>query len=276
MHRPTSSTPKFDDPPVVETVTGVQFEILPKLKNAHLGVFWKHMGNEWSNINELPPLDFQYEKFEEKGAWHEEEFKLALVKEINVRMQIVNDLKNRMVQIQNGRLHYNWLGHEQGEYPEYENILPEYFKILDNFLSFLEEEQLGDFQSNQWEITYVNDIPKGTVWDKPEDWNDLFPKMVMLKARSNLTEIESFVGEWNYEIKPKQGRLHVNLKHGKREDKEIIVMTLTARGPIQHSEDREGQKQRLDEGLKIGHDSIVFAFKELTSDSAHKYWKLRT
>lgn len=272
MYRSAASTPKFDDPPVVETVSGVQFEILPELKNVHLGVFWKQLGKEWSGIKELPPLNFQYEKFAEKEAWREEEIKLEVVKDINLRLQIGNDLKNRMVQIQNGRLHYNWLGHENGEYPEYENIRPEYFEILDKFLLFLKEEKLGDFQPNQWEITYVNYIPRGTVWDKPEDWIDLFPRMVMLKAKSKLNELESFVGEWHYEIKPQQGRLHVNLKHGKREDNEIIVMTLTARGPICQSEDK---KHSLDEGLKLGHDSIVIAFKDLTSDSAHKYWKLR-
>ena len=34
----------------------------------------------------------------------------------------------------------------------------------------LVEKVAGDFRSNQWEVTYWNNILKGTVWNTPADW----------------------------------------------------------------------------------------------------------
>lgn len=39
--------PSFERPPVIETMLGVQFQPLPALRSAHLGAFWKTLGEEW-------------------------------------------------------------------------------------------------------------------------------------------------------------------------------------------------------------------------------------
>ncbi len=67
-----------------------------------------------------------------------------------------------MIQVQNGRLHLNWLG--RGQYPRYATIRPEFDQALAAFTAFVADEDLGEIRANQREITYVNQIPKGPLW----------------------------------------------------------------------------------------------------------------
>ncbi len=85
-------------------------------------------------------------------------------------------------------------------------------------------------------------------------------------------KLESLACEWHYEIEPQLGRLHAQLSHvhlKSPEKREILRLSLTARGPIASS----GEKSlSLGEGLDLGHEAIVKAFWEMTSERAHEYW----
>jgi uncharacterized protein (TIGR04255 family) len=261
--------PKFERPPVVETVLGVQFELFPNFCSAHLGAFWQALGADWSDVNDAPALEPQFEEFDKATAWQIAGLKLKLSREFNNRLQIRNRTNDGMIQVQNGRLHYNWLGHGGEAYPAFDQVRPEFERVLGMFQQFLAERAIGVLKPNQWEVTYVNHIPRGTVWQEPQDWIGLFPSLTPLPARIPAVRLESFGGEWHYEIEPRQGRLHVNVSHGWRKkpvEQEMIVLTLTARGPL-------GRKD-LDAGLHLGHETIVRAFRDLTSEKAHKYWGL--
>jgi len=272
---PDPKLPKFKNPPVVETVLGIQFERLPGLGSAHLGAFWESLGTEsWPNVSEQPPISLQFERFGVDQQWGPAGPVLSLSREVSVRLQIRNRDQNRMVQVQNGRMHYNWLGFEGDPYPSYETVEPEFRDALQRFQGFLVAHALGEVRPTQWEVTYVNHIPRGTVWETPEDWASFFPSLATSRIESVPIQLEGFSGEWHYVIKSKRGRLHVRFAHGRREkptEQEIIELHLTARGPI-HEE-----KRRLDsffDGLKLGHETIVRAFKDLTSGKAHDYWGL--
>jgi uncharacterized protein (TIGR04255 family) len=266
--------PKYKNPPVVETVLGVQFEPLSKCGNAHLGAFWKKLGGDWPNVNDAPCLDPQFEQFSEEKSWLPAGFQLKVSQDTNTRLQIRNGTNDRMIQVQNGRLLYNWLGHEGKPYPNFEEVEGEFNRALDAFGQFMTAEEIGELRPNQWEVTYVNHIPVGTVWNDPCDWVDLFPSLAALPSKTSSVRLESFGGQWHYEIAPKLGRLHVNLAHGWRKtpsEQEMLVLKLTARGPVKE-DDLDGVS--LNEGLCIAHKAIVQSFTELTSDKAHQYWGL--
>jgi uncharacterized protein (TIGR04255 family) len=264
----------FQRPPVVETVLGVQFELLPKFQNAHLGAFWKRLGPEWPNTIDCPPLPPQLERFGEAEVWAFPALQLAIASAMPARMQVRNSDNSRMVQVQNGRLHYNWLGQPGGEYPRYKKIRPEFDRILAEFQRFLADEKLGEIRSNQWEVVYVNQIPRGTVWNEPDDWAKLFRSLTLPRADLSSARLETFGGEWHYEIPPRLGRLHVQVQHGRQAaptGQEVVTLTLTARGPTKSGDKQDGN---LADGLTRGHAVVVQAFQELTSDAAHEYWGL--
>lgn len=175
-----------------------------------------------------------------------------------------------MVQVQNGRIHLNWLGHAGGEYPRFANVLPEFQKIYGGIGSFLLGLGLGEVKPNQWEVTYVNHIPKGTVWNTPADVGDLLPKLLAANTGISVGVLERQEAEWHFEIAPQLGRLHISLKHAKRsspEPDEVLVLTLTARGAIR------SDSTSIADDLKVGRRAIVEAFSEITSPQAQQYWE---
>ena len=263
---------EFPRAPVVETVLGVQFEPLKRLTNGHLGAFWKMLGSDWPNASDALPIATVHERFGAESTWRELGAQLTLTQHPGSRIRIRNENNTRMVQAQNGRLHLNWLRQGESEYPRYEKIRPEFDSLWRKFQEFIRDEALGDLQPNQWEVTYVNEIPKGTVWHTHADWVGLFPSLVQMSGHIRTARLEGFEGQWHYEIEPQRGRLHVQAHHGRKapDDKmQVIILQLTARGPIS---DGDGGCS-LGEGLDCGHESIVQTFVELTSEAARDYWK---
>jgi len=192
---------------------------------------------------------------------------------VPTRLQIRNKDGNRMIQVQNGRLHFNWLGEGGDKYARYANVREEFAKTLELFVAFVASERLGELRPNQWEVTYLNHIHKATVWTTPGDWG-FFKPLGPVPTINDLVEGESFAGEWHFVIPGQRGRLHVQWQHGKTAraiPKETIVLTLTARGPV--PEGGNGTEAVL-KGVDLGHDTIVRAFRSLMTDDANRYWEL--
>lgn len=277
--------PEFERPPVVETVLGLQFEPLPEFRNAHLGLFWSFLNSEgvhrtlgrgWPHSIDAPKLEPQNERFGGEKPWRRLGFELKVSQDPSVRIQIQDDDRDRMIQLQNGRLHYNWLGLGGEKYPRYDEIRPEFDEVLKQFEHFLTDHKLGELQPNQWEVTYVNHIPKGTVWKEPNDWQDVFRQLPSVIDCPESVELESCAGEWHFEIKPQVGRLHIQLGHGRssvENSEDLLRLRLTARGPIGGT---EGNGLDLGQGLDLGREIIVTTFKAITSESAHEYWGLKS
>ncbi|MCY3018515.1 MAG: hypothetical protein NTW87_05730 [Planctomycetota bacterium] len=267
----------FDRPPLQETVLGIQFIPMRKFNAAHLGAFWKTLGAEWRDVNGAAALEQQFEYFDARAFAGEMGFRLQFGGEPAARLQIPNAAGDRMIQVQNGRLLYNWLrsgpavpGPTQIEtrrnaYPHYPEIRGQFDDVLRRFRQFVAAEGFGELAANQWEVTYVNHLPKGTVWNSPGDWAALFPRLPMPAAQLEVAELESMIGEWHYHLPGKRGRLHVQLRHGVAGKEQVLVLTLTARGPV-------SQDVPMGAGLDIGREAIVRAFKVLTSEAAHLYW----
>jgi hypothetical protein len=145
--------------------------------------------------------------------------------------------------------------------------------VLQRFIEFVAREKVGDFRPNQWEVTYLNHIPKGTVWDTPNDWG-FFLSLGAVPTIEHLIHGESFAGGWHFVIPEQRGRLHVQWQHGRKSEpeEEVIVLTLTARGPVAGS---ENSVQATLDGLDLGRETIVRSFVAFTSEAANKYWGLK-
>jgi len=261
----------FRHPPVVETVLSVQFERLDALSNACLGAFWQERRSAWPRVSDASPLDEQFETFGRQPGW-DKGIHLKLTQSPAGRIQMRSAAGDRMIQLQNCRLDYNWIGQAGQEYPRYRAVRPEFDEVLAGFERYIREHDLGQLTANQWEVTYVNQMPEGTVWQGPEEWPGVFRSLPGLAVVPDGLRLEGLAGHWHFEIEPRRGRLHVALQHayvGGDPEQEALVMKLTARGPI----DRQQNASRaIDDGLDLGHDVIVESFEELTSPRAHEYW----
>ncbi len=265
--------PIYEKPPVVETVLGLQFNPLSAFTNAHLGAFWQSLGVEaWPTVTDKPPLPRQEERFTPDAQWGNV-LRLQLTQDPTARIQIQNREGNRMIQLQNGRIHLNWLGSDGDKYPNYTQIRSELETYWTHLESFAAKHRLGKIVPDQWEVTYVNQIPKDGIWSSPADWS-FFKPLNAVVSIDGLIDAESFSGEWHFIIPDRRGRLHVNWQHAKTGDEnenEVIRLSLTARGPISENETNSSILECID----LGHDTIVCAFRNLMNDSANQEWGLK-
>jgi len=273
MQNRPNELPDFENPPVIETVLGVQFAPIPGLTVAHFGWYWKSfLDQSWTNVVEAPPILEQFERFGQKQTWNFTLPQIKLVAENPIRLQIISDTDERVIQLQNTRYLYNWRRKDSG-YPRFKTIYPEFMAKLQGFRGFLRAAGLEDILPNQWEITYINHIPKHGLWESPNDWHKVFPGLYLPPNQHELVRLESMSGEWHYEIVPQRGRLHVSGQHGKKPEsgEELCILQLTSRGPIEQDEPGCG----LDSGLELGHRALVQAFVDLSSDAAHRHWSIK-
>ncbi|MCL4741219.1 MAG: TIGR04255 family protein [Phycisphaerales bacterium] len=249
---------------------GVQFRRLPRLRNAHLGAYWKSLGPEWPNVADAAPIDPQYERFDAPVVPMGQRLRLTLSSDPASRLQIRDASTSRMIQVQNGRFHLNWIAtDDEPRYPRFRTNLPVFLEELERFRSFLNAERIGEPEFDQWEVTYVNRFVRGRDWGSPADLGTLLPSLLgPLPAHGGLAP-EVPACTWRFVIAPQRGRLHLELENQPRQTEsgeEAAILKLTARGPM-----NEGQPT-IEEGLKLGHDVIVQSFVEITSREAHRKW----
>ena len=265
-------SPEFTNPPVVETALGVQFVPISGLGSAHFGAFWESLGAEWKGqVLDAPPLALQHERFGD-GGLPLARFELALVNEPRIRLKFRNQDRTRMVQVQNGRLHLNWIRtDEHPQYPRYRVLSAEFAKLWAQWVEFLQRSSFSPMTPDQWEVTYVNRIPKGEGWNSASDWPGVLSNVLGpgLPDDAAGVRFESAEGVWRFRIKPDVGRLHIEV--GARPPTEqggldSLLIKITARGPI------DNENPAVLEGLNFGHAAIVNAFAGITSPSMHERW----
>jgi uncharacterized protein (TIGR04255 family) len=272
----SSPLPDYATPPVVETVLGVQFDRLPGFTNAQLGAFWRSLDiAEWPSVADAPPVQPQFERFNEVAKWSRGlQFQLTPIPP--GRVQIKNRSGDRMIQAQNGRLHFNWLRNTGADYPRYENVRAGFVDSYQRFAGFVDQSDVGQLQPNQWEVTYINHIPRGTVWSSPDDWT-FFGPLRGVPTIDGVVQAEDFTGQWHFVIPGQRGRLHIEWQHAlnampDQPEQEIIQLTLTARGPLGS---KSNIVQAMLDGLDLGRETIVRTFAQLMSDTANKFWGLK-
>jgi uncharacterized protein (TIGR04255 family) len=261
----------FKHPPVIETVLGAQFHPVAGLSSAHLGWYWRSVLNadEWTSIADAPVVEDQFERFGPPVPGWFSNLKVTLSEGPTPdRVQILNERKDRLIQVQPTRFLYNWQK-QSDDYPRYEKVKPEFHGAFEGFREFLNQARLKIGELNQWEVTYVNVVPPGPLWHEPSEWSTVFPGLLGGSA-PGLVRLESVGGEWHFEIPPRRGRLHVSVQHGTTKvtgTEQVLIVQMTARGPI----GTDGAAS-LDAGLDLGHDTIVQSFVDLSSPAAHIAW----
>ena len=260
----------FDSPPVIETVLGVQFAPLKDFSTGHAALFWsKYLDrSKWEKFAETLPLPDQFERWEPTSLDPSKVIKITPMR-FSGRSQISQANSGRMIQIQTSRFIYNW-NRVGGEYPRYRTVLEEFGRHFADFRRFVADDaKLGEIVPNQWELTYIDSIPKGPLWDSPADWHEVLPGLFLPLRHVGSVLLESFGGEWHFEISPRRGRLHISVQNTTIADDPtpVLLIQSTARGSI----GKDGASD-LKEGLEIGHQATLRLFLEITSDKAQKAW----
>lgn len=265
--------PDFDNPPVIEVAMGVQFETIPSLRTAQLGMLWTEFRDEFPKCEEHPPRKPSFEHF---GVREPTKIEVHVERGIPVpKLWFINEAGTRLIQVQQDRFVHNWRKmDEKDEYPRYENVREKFMETLDIFRRFIDREGLGELVPNQCELTYVNHIFQYQGWDRYGQIDKLFTVWESKYSDLFLSEPEEAGFFARYIIKSDKeeqlGRLYINVNPSVRsEDRtQIVLMNLTARGkPL--GDGIEGVSTFLD----IGRSWIVRGFASITSKEMHQHWR---
>ncbi|MBN2195020.1 MAG: TIGR04255 family protein [Polyangiaceae bacterium] len=250
----------FERPPVVEVVCGVQFGPLP-LQTAHFGKFWCEVREDFPVTRDMPPLSPLLEPA--PGAPPSSTVLWSTLPELR-RVFLVNSDRGRLLQLQADRFHFNWQKVPDGEdYPRYREVAAQFQHNWARFVDFVRSEPLPDPQVVQAELTYVN------VLSIEGDWSvralmAYYPWLSHANpAVAAQPEVELAL---HYEVPEITGRLHVNIRSGRRpqSNERVVVMELTTRGRATGSD--------LEAWFGEARSKIVRSFTGLTSPEAHERW----
>lgn len=250
--------PRFESPPIVEKLMGIQFVPLQKWSVPHFGLFWEEIREGFPRFTIQPPLL--------KG---ESELKL----EDSIRCWFHHKSQAKLIQVQRDRFLYNWQKPTTyEEYPHYEVIKPEFAESWQNFCQFLTKNDIEQPIIELCEIAYVDHLEKGREWQSLSDlpsvincWSGLSGKL--LHAEPDLITIQMA-----YSLPDIDGTLTILLQPAFRSEdsKEVFQLTITATG--------KPASQNVDDLLSwfdSGRDCAVRSFIDLTTKQMHDLWGRR-
>lgn len=264
----TSNLPEFEKPPVVEVVCGVQFKPLTGLLAAHLGNLWEKLQPDYSDCREVAPLAPAIERFEGPLSFH---LQLEDVPPLP-RTWFIHKDESGLIQVQRDRFLHNWKKvRPEHEYPRFHTVITLFRARLATFDAFLSEVGLESFTPQQYEITYVNNIPQGAGWKSLEDTGSIFPDFKRRGDARFLPEPEQINWRTSFVLPERQGRLHFVVRNSllAADNSPMLQVELTARG-MPHGQSRDDMWQ----WFEMAHEWIVQGFADLTAKQVRTdIWK---
>lgn len=272
MTTKNTNLPSFKNPPLTEVVLSVQFETLSKLQSPQIGLLWDKFRSKYPITEQHPEINGIVEQFGDdiESPIHVEVSKATPTP----RNWFLSEESSELIQVQQNRFIHNWRKTGPDDtYPRYEHIRKEFEKDLEIFLGFLKEERLGEFQSNQCEISYINYIEANEIWNSHSEFEKICPfwkfgnTKGMLESPENIKINTQHIFNDN-EGNP-QGRLYITYQplFLKEDKKPVYAMSLVVRGrPLKN--DINGIFSFFDLGRKL----IVQGFTAATTTELHKLW----
>lgn len=148
------ATPRYQDPPVVETAIGVQFPPVPGLSVVHLARLQDAWSDEYPALSERPGT-FPQPALQENGAVLQFGFGPS-----PIRIWAEQAETGLLVQTQNDRLVLNWRAQmSSGPYPHYAVLRDEFLRLWDRYCAGVSQQGLGVPVPQTVEFTYVNNVP---------------------------------------------------------------------------------------------------------------------
>jgi uncharacterized protein (TIGR04255 family) len=262
--------PEFGRPPVSEVAASIHFPALSNWRSVYGGVFWTQIRSDYPAAQSAIPLPYATEKFDEI-TFLTEPIRFQAADPDLQRFWFLSEDGTKLLQVQKDRLIVNWrkvIGNEV--YPRYDyEIRPRFKKEIKRFRSFISENDLGNIEEVQCELTYVNDFIMG------EDWNS-FPEAIALlshwtpRGSTNfLPPLDTLSFQGFFTFPEGNGRLHFAAQHVLRQidNKQAVQLRLNARGNPDTSSDED-----ILSWMDLAREWIVRGFTDFTSSSAHRLW----
>ena len=265
-----SGLPDFAQPPVDETALSLQFAPISGFNVPHFGLYWQRIRSEYQRFEIQQPIPSVTEQLQ-SNAPIGRQLGLAFLELPEIRCWFLDQTGNRLVQVQRDRFVHNWRkisGSEQ--YPRYPTLRASLEKEWRCFCDFLKDEKLERPKINQCEVTYVNNIEYDKGWSSYGELDKVIATLAIPKTKGRfLPNPERVSMQVTYRLEGDAGRLYVAFSpviRG-RDGKEVLQMTLTARGAPKSSSELDAF-----DWLDLGRKWVVRGFADFTTTEMHKIW----
>jgi uncharacterized protein (TIGR04255 family) len=253
--------PSYKNPPVNEVVCGMRFFTPDKLLIPHIGLLWDKFRREYPNIQHAPPI-----------AAAKGEIPQDVTTGLPLpRVWFTNKEDNQLIQFQFDRFYFNWRRREDS-YPRYPHVIKNFENVLNTIVNFFEELGLGELKPIEYELSYINQIPKGQGWNTIDDLPRIFSDFVWGQTTERfLPNPVSLLWQADFPFPGKKGRLAVNLRQAFRiSDKvPLFLFELKAQGF-----DESTSNSAMREWFDLAHEWIVRGFTDLTTPEVQKlFWE---
>lgn len=262
--------PKFDNPPVIESVLGVEFAPLPKWGVPHFGLYWQAIRSAFPLFSTQPPLPSRTEIFGEPVK-EEVSIPFPLAGAPQIRCWFSDESQSTLIQVQRDHFLCNWRKMpSDSEYPRFHNTKLRFEKEWERFEHFVRSEQLGELNVKQCEVSYINHIELEAGWQGLANFDDIFPCWAGKGTDVFLPSPDTVVINTSYIIPENRGRLRLSLEPVFRhaDAKELIQFTVTAM-VIPKATD----SAQVMEAIELGHEWAVRGFTDFTSAKMHQVWE---
>jgi uncharacterized protein (TIGR04255 family) len=261
--------PDYDFPPAIETLMGFHFAQYANLNVLHFGKLWALFEEKYPKAQIVPPIIDPRQVVQ--GT-----FDLA---QLPSRVMFTDSVDSQLVQVQPSLFLRNWRKtSENMQYTHYKDLRPKFESDWATFTAFLGSNGLPEPRVFQTEVTYVNHLVRGTVW---ESYNDL-PRLLKPLAPSSGVKEKGR----SYNFLPAPSGLALNLVYNldgsgvnltiacnsavRVDGVEVVQRTVSAKADTS----RPGTPS-IWEMLDRCHDAVILGFDDITTDEAHAKWGKR-
>lgn len=255
-----SVLPSYKNPPVNEVVCGLQFQESDKLRIPHFGLLWDKFRSDYPILQHASPI------ISKKGEILVDSTTGAPLP----RVWFINKDDDQLIQFQIDRFYFNWR-RRKNEYPRYSHVIGNFEKVMSTVSNFFNEFDLGELEPIEYELTYINRIPKGQGWETIDDLRQIFTDFAWNKSTNRFLRNPGKV-TWTAEfpLPEQKAFLNVNLKQATSiEDKmPLLIFELKTRG---NGESVETKNTR--QWFDMAHEWIVRGFTDLTTPEIQKIWE---
>jgi uncharacterized protein (TIGR04255 family) len=256
----SGTLPSYKSPPINEVVCGMQFHPSDKLRVTHIGLLWNKFRADYPDVHHASPIASA------KGR-----ILIDTATGLPIpRVWFINKSDDQLVQFQIDRFYFNWR-RRQNDYPRYDYVIENFESVCSTIVAFFSKFKLGEFKPIEYELSYINHIPKEQGWNTIDDLSKIFSDFVWKKTKKRfLPNPEKVAWQTEFPLPEKKGHLIVNLKQATRtEDKApLLVLELKAKG-IGESTSKEAIREWFD----LAHEWIVRGFTDLTTPEIQKIWE---
>ncbi|MEV0714746.1 TIGR04255 family protein [Asanoa sp. NPDC050611] len=262
--------PDYERPPIDEVAIAVQFPSIEGCTTDRLRDFWKEVRQDYPFVEHQVPIEVELEKLTPQPV-KTVQFQLVTAPPQKVRLWLINESDDFLVQVQDSRFIQNWR-RRGSDYPHFEQVRDLFWSNFKRFQEFLEKSGLPRPSVQQTEVTYINWVDKQLAIE--EFLRPASHATIVVAGSTHATEAQAWNARYLIPVPDTEvvQRLHVQAAPAIRTSNAQTIgtqLSLVVRAADEKGMEEASIANRIDGARRI----IVEAFTSLTTSSAHEVWK---